>query len=51
MKYRDVITVFLGILFFLSLAFTLGVEKLFWPITVILFAVFVIVVYKLWIEK
>jgi len=51
MKYRDIITVFLTLIFFLSLAYTLGVDSSFWIMPLILFIVLVIITYKLWIEK
>ena len=51
MKYRDLITVFLFLLFFLSLAYTLGVNNNLWFLPVILFVVSIFIFYKLWIEK
>jgi hypothetical protein len=51
MKYRDIITLFVAIFFFLSLTYTVGVSPSIWPVTVILFISLVFIVYKLWIEK
>jgi hypothetical protein len=51
MKYRDIVTLFVAIFFFSSLAYTIGVSFNVWPITVILFVALVFIVYKLWIEK
>ena len=50
MKYRDVITFFISISFFLSLIFTLGVDSNFWYIPLLLFIILLIVLYKLWFE-
>ena len=51
MKYRDLIIIFLFIVFILSLAFTLGVNNSVWYISVILFVVLVYTFYKLDLEK
>ena len=51
MKYRDLITVFLTLIFILSLAYALGVDKSLWFVPAILFVVLIFMVYKLWIEK
>lgn len=51
MKYRDLITIFLFIIFILSLAFALGVNKALWFIPIVLFVVLVFSYYKLYIEK
>lgn len=51
MKYRDVLTVFLSLIFILSLAYVIGVENRYWFVSVILFVVLLFFVYKLWIEK
>ncbi len=51
MKYRDIILLFLAIGFILSIGYVLGVNSSHWLFPVILFALLVIVVYKLWIEK
>jgi len=51
MKYRDLITIFVGIILILSLGYALGVDNSVWYLPVILFVLFVVVLYKLWIEK
>ena len=51
MKYRDVLTFFLALIFILSLAYTLGVNLSLWFIPLNLFVLLVIIIYKLWIEK
>jgi len=51
MKYRDLITIFLFLVFILSLAFTLGVNNSLWFIPVVLFIVLIFSYYKLYIEK
>jgi len=51
MKYRDLIIIFMIILFFLSLGFSLGVNPFYWFIPVILFVMIIFFYYKLWIEK
>gem|GEM_PF-2017116 len=48
MKYRDLITIFVSILFLLSIGYTLGVNTSVWFLPVILFAVLVVIYYKLW---
>ena len=50
MKYRDLITIFVSILFISSVGFAIGVAKstLFWSIPVILLAALVVIYYKLW---
>ena len=49
MKYRDLITIFAGVLFFLSLAYTIGVDFSVWYLPIITFLFLGIVIYKLWI--
>jgi hypothetical protein len=51
MKYRDIITIFLTIIFILMLAYTLGADRSLWYISLITFIVLVFIFYKLWIEK
>ncbi len=51
MKYRDLITIFLIILFFLTLAYAIGVDMDMWYLPIISFVLLVFFVYKLWIEK
>jgi hypothetical protein len=51
MKYRDVLILFFALLFILSLAYTIGVDKSIWFIPVILFISIILIFYKLWIEK
>lgn len=51
MKYRDLILLFVGIIFFLTLAYTLGVDQSLWYVPVLVFIALIVVVYKLWIEK
>lgn len=51
MKYRDLIIIFLFIVFILSLAFALGVNTSIWYVPIILFAVLIYSYYKLYIEK
>jgi len=51
MKYRDLITIFVGVILILSLGYTIGVDNSVWYLPVILFALFVVIIYKLWIEK
>jgi len=51
MKYRDLLTIFLTIIFILTLAYIIGVDKSLWFIPVILFFVLFLIFYKLWIEK
>jgi len=48
MKYRDLITIFVSILFLLSIGYTLGVNTSVWFLLVILFVVLVVIYYKLW---
>ena len=50
MKYRDVITFFIALALLLTFVYTVGVDKNVWFAPLILFIVFIIVVYKLWIE-
>jgi len=50
MKYRDVITFFIGLPLLLTFVYTVGVDKNIWFVPLTLFIVFIIVVYKLWIE-
>jgi len=52
MKYRDLITIFLSMVFILALAYTVGVTDMdTWYLPVISFIVLAFFVYKLWIEK
>ncbi len=51
MKYRDIITLFLSLIFFLSLGYAVGVDNRVWFIPVILLIVLLFFVYKLWFEK
>ena len=51
MKYRDLVTVFLTAIFFMSLAYVAGVNPSVWFVPVILFVVWIFFIYKLWIEK
>jgi hypothetical protein len=48
MKYRDLITVFVGIGFFLSLGYWAGVNKTFWFLPIILGGLLVVIYAKLW---
>jgi hypothetical protein len=50
MKYRDVITFFIALPLLLSFAYTIGVDNNIWYIPLILFIIFIILIYKLWIE-
>ena len=49
MKYRDIITLFVLLVFILSFAYSLGVDNSLWFLPVILFVTLIIIVYKLWI--
>jgi len=51
MKYGDMLLVFLGILFFLTLGFTFGVNRSFWFVPLIIFASFSYFFYTLKIKK
>lgn len=50
MKYRDLITIFVSILFISSVGYAIGVadSTLFWSIPAILLAALVVIYYKLW---
>ena len=48
MKYRDLITIFVIIILFLSIGFTLGVEISYWPLPIGVFAFLILIYYKLW---
>jgi len=50
MKYRDLITIFISIIFILSVGYALGVAESiwFWSLPVIFLATFVVIYYKLW---
>ncbi|MEM0467207.1 MAG: hypothetical protein QXL17_07810 [Candidatus Thermoplasmatota archaeon] len=48
MKYRDLITVFTSIGFFLTLGYAAGVNHLFWFLPVILGVLLVLIYLKLW---
>lgn len=51
MKYRDVITLFVGIAFVLSLAYSIGVAKSvwFWIVPILLLVTIILVIWKLWL--
>jgi len=51
MKYKEVLILFLSLIFILSLAYTLGVNLSFWVIPAILFLFLMYTYYKLYIEK
>jgi integral membrane sensor domain MASE1 len=51
MKYRDLITFFIAIIFILSLAYVIAVNPSLWFVSVIVFIIFLYISYKLWIEK
>ena len=51
MKYRDVITLFIGVIFILTLGYAISVNTSLWFIPTILFVLLIIIVYKLWIEE
>ena len=51
MKYRDILTSFLFVLFLLTLGFALGVNPSIWYVPIIVFVILIYFVYKLWIEK
>jgi hypothetical protein len=51
MKYRDLITIIISIIFILSLAYVAAVDSSLWYISVIIFIIFLYISYKLWIEK
>ena len=50
MKYRDLITIFVGIGFILSLGYAIGAAESiwFWSLPAVLSAALVIIYYKLW---
>ena len=48
MKYRDLITLFVSVLLFLSIGFTLGVDNNYWPAPVVFLVSLAIIYYKLW---
>jgi len=50
MKYRDLITLFLGLAALLSLAYAIGVDHGVWYLPIIMFIILGFTVYKLWIE-
>jgi hypothetical protein len=50
MKYRDLITLFLGLAALLSLGYALGVDHSVWYLPVILFVLLGVTVYKMWIQ-
>jgi hypothetical protein len=51
MKYRDIITLFVEIVFVLSLAYSIGVAKSvwFWIVPISLLVAIVFVIWKLWL--
>jgi hypothetical protein len=51
MKYRDVITFFIFLIFILTFAYVIGVDRTLWFIPLIFFVLLIIFIYKLWIEK
>jgi hypothetical protein len=51
MKYKDVIIVFLSLIFILSLAYSLGVNLSFWILPAVFFLSLIYSYYKLYIEK
>jgi len=51
MKYGDLITVLLIVGFLLSLGYSMAVNIILWPVTLILLVLAIIFVYKIWIEK
>jgi len=51
MKYRDLITIFLVVIFILSLAYVTAVDRSIWYVSLIIFIVMIYFTYKLWIEK
>jgi len=51
MKYRDLITIFIAIIFILSLAYVIAVDTSLWYVSIIVFIIFIYFSYKLWIEK
>jgi integral membrane sensor domain MASE1 len=51
MKYRDLITIFIAIIFILSLAYVIAVDSSLWYVSVIVFVIFIYFSYKLWFEK
>jgi len=48
MKYRDLITIFVSILFISSVGYAIGVEPSVWFLPVILFVTLVVIYLKLW---
>ena len=50
MKYGDLITVFIIVGFIMSLGYTIGVDLIIWPVTVLLFILMIIFVYTIWIK-
>jgi hypothetical protein len=51
MKYKDVVTFLVSLIFVLSLAYSLGVNSSIWYVPAALFVLWIIIIYKLWIEK
>ena len=51
MKYKDLIMIFMALLFFFSLGFTVGVNSFYWFIPVLILVFILVLYYKLWIEK
>jgi len=51
MKYRDLITIFMVIIFILSFAYVIAVDSSIWFISIILFFLLIFITFKLWIEK
>jgi len=51
MKYRDIISLFVGIGFVLSLAYSIGVAKSvwFWIVPILLLVTIILVIWKLWL--
>ncbi len=50
MKYRDLITIFVSIIFMLSVGYALGVAESiwFWSLPVVLLVSLIVIYYKLW---
>jgi len=51
MKYRDLILLFVSIVFILTLAYALGVNNNLWFIPAAIFILLILTVYGLWIKK
>jgi hypothetical protein len=51
MKYRDLIIIFLSIIFVLSLAFTISVNQNYWFLPLVLFIVIIVFFYEIWVKN